>query len=123
VVYLLRHEEVEDMSQSLLKIAISLAVILLCTEIGKRVPSLAGLVAVMPLTSLLVLIWLYLENRGDPAVMIHYTKGAFWGILPSILFFLAAYLCFKKDFGLPVVLSASVTVWLVGAVIHQWLLR
>lgn len=111
------------MPQTLLKIAVSLAIILLCTEIGKRIPLLAGLVAVMPLTSLLVLIWLYLENRGDPAVMTQYTKGALWGILPSILFFVVAYVCFKKHFALPVVLSASAGVWLIGAVIHQWLLR
>ena len=111
------------MPQTLLKVAISLAIILLCTEIGKRLPSLAGLVAVMPLTSLLVLIWLHVENRGDPSVMVQYTKGAFWGILPSILFFLVAYLCLKKHLGLPTVLSVSLAVWLVGAVMHQWLLR
>ena len=111
------------MPQTLLKVAISLAIILLCTELGRRVPSLGGLVAVMPLTGLLVLIWLHVENRGDPAVMVRYAEGAFWGILPSMLFFLVAYVCFKNHLGLSAVLSASVAAWLVGAVMHQWLLR
>ena len=41
-----------------IKLAISVAVILLATQIGRKAPTLAGLVAVMPLTSLLVHQWL-----------------------------------------------------------------
>ena len=41
-----------------IKLLVSIALILLCTSIGKKLPSLAGLIAVMPLTGLIVLIWL-----------------------------------------------------------------
>ncbi len=109
--------------QLLIKIVISVAVILVATAIGKRFPSTAGLVGVMPLTGALVLVWVYLENKGDPEVMLGFTKGALWGILPSILFFLAAFLCFKKDFPLPVVLASSFGVWLGAALVHQWALK
>ncbi len=40
----------------MIKAAITLAVILLCTAVGKKLPSLAGLMAVMPLSGSLVLI-------------------------------------------------------------------
>ncbi|MHC4759154.1 MAG: DUF3147 family protein [Planctomycetota bacterium] len=105
------------------KVLISLLVIVLCTQIAKKMPSLAGLIAVMPLTGALVLIWVYIDNPGDFERMLEYTKGALWGILPSILFFVVALLCFRKQLSLWVVLLASFTVWAIGAFVHQWLLK
>ena len=96
----------------MIKVVISVVIILAATAIGKRLPSTAGLIGVMPLTGALVLVWMYLENKGDPAIMQEFTKGALWGILPSILFFLVALFCFKKDFSLPVVLVSSFVIWL-----------
>jgi len=109
--------------QTLVKVVISVVVILAATAIGKRLPSTAGLIGVMPLTGALVLVWMHLENRGDPEVMQNFAKGALWGILPSILFFLVAFLCFKKNFSLPVVLVASFGVWVAAAFVHQWALK
>jgi uncharacterized membrane protein (GlpM family) len=109
--------------QILIKSLLSIAIILLATAIGRKLPSMAGLIGVMPLTGALVLIWMHLENKGDPVIMQRFTKGAIWGIVPSILFFLAAYICFKKQVALPVVLGISFGVWLCAAALHQWLLR
>jgi len=109
--------------QFLLKIILSIGIILVATAIGKKLPSTAGLVGVMPLTGALVLVWMYLENKGDPEIMQNFTKGALWGILPSILFFLVAFFCFKKNLSLPVVLVASFGVWTGAAFIHQWILK
>lgn len=109
--------------QIILKAGISLAVIFAATAIARRWPSAAGLIGVMPLTGALVLAWVYLENRGDPEVMERFTRGALWGILPSILFFLAALFCFRKNFPLPLALASSFAVWLAAALFHQLLLR
>jgi uncharacterized membrane protein (GlpM family) len=95
----------------------------MATAIGKKMPSSAGLVGVMPLTGALVLVWMYLENKGDSEIMQNFAIGAIWGILPSILFFLVAFLCFKRQLSLPVVLCSSFGVWLVAATIHQWILK
>ena len=86
-------------------------------------PSTAGLIGVMPLTGALVLVWMYLENKGDPTALLQFTKGALRGIVPGILFFLVAFLCFKKELSLPLVLAASFGVWLVAAFVHQWVLK
>jgi uncharacterized membrane protein (GlpM family) len=86
-------------------------------------PTLAGLIAVMPLTGLIVLVWLYLDNPGNFNLMTDYTKGALWGIVPSVLFFLVAFLCFRKQLSLWIVLCASFAVWFVAAFIHQLLLK
>ena len=83
--------------QILIKVAVSVAIILTATGIAKRFPSAAGLIGVMPLTGVLVIVWVFLENKGNPAVMTDLMKGALWGLLPSVLFFIAAFFCFKKD--------------------------
>jgi uncharacterized membrane protein (GlpM family) len=77
----------------------------------------------MPLTGALVLVWIYLENKGDQRVMQNYAVGALFGIAPSILFFLVALVGFKKGLPLPVVLLGSLVAWLMGAFVHQFFLR
>lgn len=109
--------------QLFLKIALSLAIILTATAIGRKWPALAGLVGVMPLTGALVLVWMALDHGGDPRIMQQFTWGAFWGLLPTGLFFLVAYLCFRKGLPLPTVLVASFGAWLAAAFVHQWVMK
>lgn len=106
-----------------LKITLTLAIILTATTIGRKWPSLAGLVGVMPLTGALVLVWMALDSGSDPRIMQQFTKGALWGLLPTVLFFLLAFLCFRRGFSLPATLAASFSTWLVAALIHQWAMR
>jgi len=108
--------------QFFVKLLISLCVIVFCTQIVGKMPSLAGLIAVMPLTGAIVLVWAYLDQPGDFVRMTEYTKGALWGIIPSVLFFVVAFLCFRKELALWIVLCASFGTWLVAAAVHQWLL-
>lgn len=107
----------------IIKLLISVCVISICVGIARKMPTLAGLIAVMPLTGLIVLVWLYIDNPGNFALMTNYTKGALWGIVPTILFFLVAFICFHKQLPLWIVLCASFAVWLIGAFFHQWLLK
>jgi uncharacterized membrane protein (GlpM family) len=65
----------------------------------------------------------YLENKGDPQVMQDFAKGALWGILQSILFFLVAFFCFRKHLPLTMVLISSFGAWLGAAVVHKWVLK
>ena len=101
---------------------IIVCIVLLCVEIGRKQPTLAGLIVVMPITSLIALILLYRDNPGKFDLMIDYTTAALWGILPSILFFIAALVCFRRQLPLWMVLCVSFGVWLIAAFIHQWLL-
>jgi hypothetical protein len=72
----------------LVKLLISAATIAIVSELGKRVSWLAALVASLPLTSLLALVWLYVETKSAEKV-IDLSKGIFWAVLPSLTFFVA----------------------------------
>ncbi|PKM89163.1 MAG: hypothetical protein CVU87_05930 [Firmicutes bacterium HGW-Firmicutes-12] len=106
-----------------IKIVLSIIIIVLATQLGRYFPSLSGLIATMPLTGSLVLIWLYADNPGNFGLMESYTRGALWGILPSILFFLTVYQCFRNELPLSITLSAGFGVWLVGAFVHQLFIK
>lgn len=106
-----------------IKTLISLAIIIVCARIGRRYPTLGGLIATMPLTSLLVMLWLWTDLPGNYRLMTEYTMGVLWGIIPTVLFFLVAHFLFRRELSLPVVLAASFGVWLAGAAVHQYLLK
>uniref|UniRef100_A0A831UDI4 DUF3147 family protein n=1 Tax=Geobacter metallireducens TaxID=28232 RepID=A0A831UDI4_GEOME len=109
--------------QTFVKALISLAVIIVAARIGRRFPTLGGLIATMPLTSLLVLLWLWSDAPGDYRLLEGYTRGVLWGIIPTVLFFLTALLLLRRQLPLPMVLAASFGVWLAGAAVHQYFLR
>jgi uncharacterized membrane protein (GlpM family) len=108
--------------QFALKLLVSNLVIISCAVAGRKHPSLSGLIATMPLTSLIVLFWLYQDAPGDHRLMAAYTRGVFWGILPTILFFGTAWFCFRKGLPLSATIGAAFGVWLAGAAVHQWIL-
>jgi len=109
--------------QFLIRLAAAVAVIVLATQVGRALPKVGGLIATMPLTTLIVMLWLYSERPGDFAQMRNYTLGVLWGIGPSVMFFIVAFLCFRKQVSLPATLCASFGAWLAGAALHVWLLH
>ena len=97
--------------QFAVKLIVSVIIIVVCSQIGRAFPSLSGLIATMPLTSLVVLMWLWTDNSGDYAVMVRYSRGALWGIVPSILLFVVTSVCFKKQLPFVMVLGAGFGVY------------
>ena len=105
------------------KLILSNIVIISCVIIGKKVPSLSGLIAAMPLTTLIVLIWLHSDSQGDSKVMTSFVEGVFWGIFPTLIFFAVAWFCLRR--GLPIfpTVAISFSAWLLGAIVHQTVLK
>ncbi|MBN1845299.1 MAG: DUF3147 family protein [Sedimentisphaerales bacterium] len=108
--------------QFTIKLLITLAIIIVSTQLARVRPSLAGLIAVMPLTGLLVMLWVYTDCGGDPVRMTRYVRGAVWGIVPALLFFGACLLGFRWRWSLAGTLGLGFAVWLAAAAVHQILL-
>jgi len=109
--------------QFVVKLLLTNAVIVGCAFVSRKFPSLGGLIATMPLTSLLVLFWIHSDSPGDSRLLTLYTEGVLWGIVPTVLFFAAALVCFSRQASLALALSVGFGLWLLGALVHQWLLR
>ncbi len=56
-------------------------------------------------------------------LIVGYTEGVLWGIGPTILFFMAAFICLRRGMELPAALAVGGVLWLGGALLHQWVLR
>lgn len=71
----------------LVKILVSVAVLLAAVEIAKRSPFWGALVIALPLSSMLAMVWLYLDTR-DMGRVSAFARDIFFLVPPSLLFFL-----------------------------------
>lgn len=76
------------MSWLITKYFVTAAVVVLVSELAKRSDKLGGLVAALPLVTILALVWLYVEHQPDQKIANHawYT---FWYVVPTLPMFLA----------------------------------
>jgi uncharacterized membrane protein (GlpM family) len=98
------------MSWIVTKYLITAALVVLISEVAKRSDKLGGLIAALPLVTLLTLIWLYLEQQGSEKIANHawYT---FWYVVPTLpMFLLFPMLLNRFGFWMALVMSALVTV-------------
>jgi uncharacterized membrane protein (GlpM family) len=72
----------------IIKFFLSAGIIVVVSEVAKRSSLLAGLVASLPLTSLLAFVSLYVET-GDVEKVAALSRNIFWLVLPSLIFFWA----------------------------------
>ena len=89
-----------------IKAAISGVIVALVSEIARRYPGWGGLVASLPLTSLLAMLWLW-RDTSDPARVAALAGSTFWFILPSLPLFVA----------LPLLLRSSLGFWFSMAIV------
>ncbi len=75
------------MSYLALKAILSGFLIAAISEIARRNPAVAALVASLPLVSILGMIWLW-RDTGDTARIATHSEATFWYVLPSLPMFL-----------------------------------
>lgn len=79
------------------KAALSGVLIAIISEVAKRYPGIGGLIASLPLISVLGMIWLW-QERPDPVIMAAHTEATFWFVLPSLPMFLLIPALLKQGF-------------------------
>jgi hypothetical protein len=89
-----------------IKAALSGIIVAAVSEIARRYPGWGGLVASLPLTSLLAMIWLY-RDVHDAERVAELSMSTFWFFLPSVPLFVA----------LPVLIRSGVPFWVSMTVV------
>jgi hypothetical protein len=90
------------MSYYIFKAALSGVLIAIISEVARRYPSFGGLIASLPLISLLAIIWLWRDTSGDVAQVAAHARATLWYVVPSLPFFLI----------LPGLMERGVSFWL-----------
>ncbi|MED4619133.1 DUF3147 family protein [Priestia megaterium] len=80
------------------------------TEIAKRVPTDGGIVAALPIVSLLRIRWLSVQGENKEVVS-QFTLGVLYGLPGSILLLAVVYICLKNSLHLFMSLSIGVMCW------------
>lgn len=94
------------------KYAVTAAIIVLVSEVAKRADRLGALISSLPFVTVLVMIWLHLENQGNAKIANHawYT---FWYVLPTLPMFLLMPWMLNRGSGFWPSLGASAALTLI----------
>lgn len=94
----------------IIKLLITSILIVTISEVARRYSVFASILASLPLTSLLAIIWLYLDTKNAEKVS-ELTWGILWMVIPSLSFFIILPLLLKTklSFGLSLFLSCIAT--------------
>ena len=92
------------MTYLIIKAAVSGILVMIISEVARRSPGLGGLIASLPLVSVLGIIWLWRETSDVERIASH-AEATFWFVLPSLPMFL----------GFPAMLRHGVEFWLALA--------
>lgn len=94
------------------KALLSGLLIALISEIGKKFPAAAAVVAALPLVSVLGMILLWRE-RPEPENMAIHASATFWYVLPSLPMFLVMPWLLRHGYGFWVTLALGCTLTIV----------
>lgn len=83
------------------KVAVTAVLVVLISEISKRSSFIGAVLASVPLTSVLAMLWLYIDT-GDVSRVAELASSVFWLVLPSLALFVS----------LPILLSHGVNFYL-----------
>ena len=105
----------------IIKAVLSGVIIMIVSEVARRSPGFGGLIASLPMVSILAIIWLWRDTRDIERIAGH-AEATFWFVLPSLPMFLGfpALLRYGVDFWLSLAASSLLTVVLYSLAI--WVL-
>ena len=86
------------MTYIVIKYLITAAVVVLVSELAKASDKVGGLIAALPIVTVLTLIWLYVEQQPATKIANH-AYYTFWYVIPTLpMFLLFPYLLPKLGF-------------------------
>ncbi|MCM3771054.1 DUF3147 family protein [Priestia aryabhattai] len=92
------------------------------TEMAKRFPTYGGIVAALPIVSLLSIVWLSVQGEKKEVVS-QFTLGVLYGLPGTILLLAVVYICLKNSLHLFMSLSIGVVCWGMFLVLQKIMIK
>jgi hypothetical protein len=89
------------------KVFLTSVLVVAVSETAKRSALFGAIIASVPLTSVLAMIWLYIDT-GDREKVAQLATGIFWLVLPSLVLFIALPVLLRAGIDFYASLAASV---------------
>ncbi|NPA15012.1 MAG: DUF3147 family protein [Deferribacteres bacterium] len=98
----------------ILKAVITAFVVVSLSELAKRFTLLSGILAAMPITTLMVLLLVYFDT-GDRALVLRFSKAVIYALAPTALFFAVFVFMMERGYSFAISLAASFLSWGIAA--------
>ena len=95
------------MLQYIIKVALSAVFIVVVSEASKKSSLIGGILASVPLLSVLAMIWLYIDTK-DTQKISQLSTSVFWLVIPSLSLFLVLPVLLKMKIDFYLALSISI---------------
>jgi len=110
------------MTRIIFKILLTAVIVTAVSELAKRLTWMGAILAALPLTSILALIWLYSDTQDVKRVS-DLSTGIFWAVLPSLLFFLVLPLLLKNGFKFVTAMGMSCVLMVMSYTVYIWMIK
>jgi len=105
----------------IIKALLSGIIVMIVSEVARRSPGLGGLIASLPLVSILGIIWLWRDTSDIERIAAH-AEATFWFVLPSLPMFLVFPAMLRNGIEFWIALAAGCALTIVLYLITFWLL-
>lgn len=109
------------MTYLIVKALLSGVIVLIVSEVARRSPGIGGLIASLPLISVLGIIWLWRDTADVERIAAH-AQSTFWFVLPSLPMFLVFPALLRGGLGFWPALAASCLLTIALYALTIWLL-
>ena len=100
------------------KILATSVIIVLVSEISKLNDRIGGLIAAMPLTTFIILFWMYYENVSETKISAHINYTLLYLIATVPMFLVFPYFLNKYGFWITIFISVIITL-ISTLIVHQ----
>jgi hypothetical protein len=107
---------------ALVKVIVSAVLICVITEVAKIYPKFGGMIAALPLVSLLSLCWLYVQGETTPYLS-KFLFGVLWGFPATAFLLLITALCLKASFSFILSIALGIGGWGIFLLIQNIILK
>lgn len=108
--------------QFLIKTIVSALIIATIATVSKKLPTFGAIIASLPLTSILAMIWLYQDTR-DVGKIIDLSYSIFWIVIPSLVFFIVLPMFLKKHVDFYLSLLGSSVIMIISYYLYIYILK
>ncbi|MEZ5275543.1 MAG: DUF3147 family protein [Opitutaceae bacterium] len=106
----------------LIKYAVTAFIIVAVSEVAKRADRLGALLAALPLVTIMIMIWLYIEDQEIGKISNH-AYYTFWYALPTLPMFLLMPWMLNRGLGFWTSLGASIFLTVLCFVITAYVMK
>ena len=85
------------MTYYVIKLIITVILIVLISEVARRSTLIGGILASVPLISVMAMIWLYIDTKDTNRIIV-LSSNIFWLVLPSLALFLILPMLLRREF-------------------------